>query len=55
VRVERYAMLYRHEPGRSMRLLSLAPIYPLVLAALRIANVLLGRIGNKLVVVGERV
>jgi SAM-dependent methyltransferase len=54
VRVERYAMLYRHEPGVAMRLLSLAPVYPVVLAAFRIANAVAGRIGNKLVVVGER-
>jgi SAM-dependent methyltransferase len=54
VQVERYAMVYRHEPGTSMRLLSLAPVYPLVLAAFHVANLLLGRAGNKLAVVGER-
>ncbi|HEV8686705.1 MAG TPA: class I SAM-dependent methyltransferase [Gaiellaceae bacterium] len=54
VRVERYAMLYRHEPGAAMRFLSLAPVYPLVLATFLFANRVLGRVGNKLVVVGVR-
>jgi SAM-dependent methyltransferase len=54
IRVERYAMLYRHEPGAPMRVLSLTPIYPFVLAAFRVANRVFGSVGNKLVVVGMR-
>ena len=52
---ERYAMYYRHEPGRVIRLLSLPMLLPLVKLGWRAANVVLGRVGNKLVVVGRRV
>jgi SAM-dependent methyltransferase/uncharacterized protein YbaR (Trm112 family) len=50
----RYAMFYRHEPGTPSALLSLPVVYPLAKAASRVANALLGRFGNKLVVIGER-
>jgi uncharacterized protein YbaR (Trm112 family) len=50
----RYAMFYRHEPGAPSALLSLPAAYPIAKAAWRAANLLLGRFGNKLVVVGER-
>jgi SAM-dependent methyltransferase len=52
--VERYAMYYRHEPGGVFRTLSRRRIFPLVWACWRAANAVVGRIGNKLVVVAER-
>lgn len=55
VRRERYAMLYRHVPGRAMRALSEPRVLPLVKTAWRWANRLVGRFGNKLVIVAERV
>ena len=55
LRSERYAMYYRHEPGRIARVLSLPLIVQVVELAWRAGNVVLGRAGNKLVVVGRRV
>jgi len=54
VTAERYAMYYRHEPGRAVRLLSLKPLFPLVRFALAALNVVSGSFGNKLAVVAER-
>lgn len=51
---ERYAMYYRHEPGSVFRVLSWRGIFPLVRGGWRIGNGLIGRAGNKLVVVAER-
>ena len=51
---ERYAMYYRHEPGRVFRALSTRGVFPLVRGGWRIGNRLIGRAGNKLVVVAER-
>ena len=51
---ERYAMYYRHLPGRAMSLLSRGPVLPLAIVGWRLANSLLGRFGNKLTVVGIR-
>lgn len=51
---KRYAMYYRHEPGLVFRALSRRGIFPLVRAGWRAANVMIGRAGNKLVVVAER-
>ena len=45
---ERYAMLYRHEPGPLFRLLSRPALSGVGLAALRAADRLLGPVGNKL-------
>lgn len=50
VRAARYAMVYRHEPGRASRLLSARPIFPLVQSALTAFNALAGGIGNKFTV-----
>jgi ubiquinone/menaquinone biosynthesis C-methylase UbiE/uncharacterized protein YbaR (Trm112 family) len=50
----RYAMLYRHHPGRFMRLLSRRRVLPLAEAALTLTNRALGRYGNKLAVQGFR-
>ena len=54
LRAERYAMLYRHEPGLPMRALSLPLVFPLARAGLLAVNRLVGRFGNKLVVVGVK-
>lgn len=48
VKNERYAMLYRHEPGRVALLLSQPGIRTLTAAALRAFNAVAGGIGNKL-------
>jgi SAM-dependent methyltransferase/uncharacterized protein YbaR (Trm112 family) len=48
VRNERYAMVYRHEPGTVARLLSLPGARDLTAAALRGFNAVAGGIGNKL-------
>lgn len=50
LRPHRYAMFYRHWPGRSMRVLSRPGLLSLTVAMLGIANRLLGRFGNKLTV-----
>jgi len=55
MQAERYAMYYPHHPGRVFSLLSWPPIYPAVRTGWRLANALLGRFGNKMVVVAERV
>jgi SAM-dependent methyltransferase len=54
VKAERYAMYYPHQPGAVFRLLSQPGIFPIVRICWRIANVVLGRFGNKMVVVAER-
>jgi glycosyltransferase involved in cell wall biosynthesis/SAM-dependent methyltransferase/uncharacterized protein YbaR (Trm112 family) len=50
---ERYAMYYRHQPGRASRVLSLAGPLPGA-TAWRAANMAFGRIGNKLTVTALR-
>lgn len=54
VTAERYAMLYRHVPGRPMRLFSAAPLLPLAKAGFGALNIGLSRVGNKLTVQGIR-
>jgi glycosyltransferase involved in cell wall biosynthesis len=54
VRSGRYAMVYRHVAGRPVRFLSTKLLFPLARAGFRIANLLLGRIGNKLTVQAVR-
>jgi SAM-dependent methyltransferase/uncharacterized protein YbaR (Trm112 family) len=51
---DRYAMFYRHEPGRIFGLLSRRWIFPLVRAGWRVANKVVGRYGNKVAIVAER-
>ncbi len=53
-RARRYAMFYRHEPGPAMRVLSRAPLLPLAVSGFRLADLVLGGIGNKLVVQAVR-
>jgi SAM-dependent methyltransferase/uncharacterized protein YbaR (Trm112 family) len=50
----RYAMYYQHKPGRISRALSNRAIFPLVRAAWRLGNSVVGPLGNKLTVVAER-
>ncbi len=54
LRAERYAMYYPHHPGAVFSLLSQPFVFPIVRVGLRLANALLGRFGNKMVVVAER-
>jgi len=54
VRCERYAMVYRHEPGRAARLLSRRTLRPLVRLSMDGFNAVLGGIGNKLTVQAVR-
>ena len=54
LRADRYAMYYRHVPGRLMELLSRRPLLPLVVAWWRLANGIVGRFGNKLTIVAVR-
>ncbi len=51
---ERYAMYYRHEPGRAVRLLSTPLLAPSAGVAWRAANAIAGRFGNKLTVRATR-
>lgn len=50
LRPHRYAMVYRHWPGKAMRALSAPVLFPLVRGALTLVNAVLGRFGNKLTV-----
>lgn len=50
----RYAMVYRHEPGAPSDWLSTPVVYSFTKAFWRVANALIGRFGNKMVVVAER-
>lgn len=54
VQSRRYAMYYRHHPGRVFALLSRARLLPTATAGWRAANLVLGRVGNKLAIVAER-
>jgi hypothetical protein len=55
IHAARYAMYYRHHPGRIMSILSRPFVLPIVLRAYRAANRLLGRFGNKLTIVATRI
>jgi SAM-dependent methyltransferase len=50
IRPHRYAMYYRHWPGRAVRVLSSPPLLPLAQASLNVLNRVAGRFGNKLTV-----
>jgi glycosyltransferase involved in cell wall biosynthesis/SAM-dependent methyltransferase len=54
LRAGRYAMYYPHQPGPVFSLLSRPLIFPVVRAGWRFGNALLGRFGNKMVVLAER-
>jgi SAM-dependent methyltransferase len=54
VGAERYAMLYRHEPGAPSRLLSKHDVFPFARRGWRAVNALAGRFGNKLTVQATR-
>ena len=51
---ERYGMLYRHHPGAPSRFLSRRRVFPVAVRAIRAANVVGGRLGNKLTVQAVR-
>ncbi len=53
-RNERYAMVYRHQPGLLTRVFSWPFLYELVRSYLWAVDRLIGRFGNKLVVIAER-
>jgi uncharacterized protein YbaR (Trm112 family)/SAM-dependent methyltransferase len=48
VRKQRYAMVYRHEPGRAARVLSQPGVRNVTVTALRAFNAVAGGVGNKL-------
>ena len=48
VRKQRYAMVYRHEPGRAARVLSQPGVRNVTITALRAFNAVAGGVGNKL-------
>jgi ubiquinone/menaquinone biosynthesis C-methylase UbiE/uncharacterized protein YbaR (Trm112 family) len=50
IRAERYAMLYRHEPGAPTRFLSRPGVGALARSGWRAGNAVIGRFGNKLTV-----
>jgi SAM-dependent methyltransferase len=54
VRVRRYALYYRHQPGQVMRMLSRPGMFELYRATVRLGNAFAGRFGNKLQVTGIR-
>lgn len=54
IQSQRYAMYYRHFPGRIFETLSRPGLYQVATAGWRIANAAIGRVGNKLSVVAER-
>lgn len=54
VKAQRYAMYYRHEPGPVVRLLSRERLAPASLVAFRIANRIIGPVGNKMSVQAVR-
>lgn len=54
LRSQRYAMVYRHHPGRLFTLLSRPSLLTLSKRGWRAANLVLGPVGNKLAIVAER-
>jgi glycosyltransferase involved in cell wall biosynthesis/SAM-dependent methyltransferase/ribosomal protein S27AE len=51
---DRYGMYYTHRPGAVFTILSWPFVFPIVRLSWQVANALLGRFGNKMVVVAER-
>ena len=54
VRADRYAMYYRHVPGKLISILSRPVVLPIAIASWRVANLIIGRFGNKLTIVAQR-
>jgi SAM-dependent methyltransferase len=54
LRPHRYAMYYRHWPGRAVRALSVPLLLPVTKTAFRVVNRTVGRFGNKLTVQAVR-
>ena len=53
--VQRYTMFYRHVPGAVVRTLSVRPLAALAQVGYRLANLLVGRFGNKVAIRAVRV
>ena len=54
VQSQRYAMFYRHRPGRLFALISRPSLLAVSVGAWRVANAVFGPVGNKLAIVAER-
>jgi ubiquinone/menaquinone biosynthesis C-methylase UbiE len=54
LRGERYAMYYRHRPGRAVRRLSAPVAFELTTTGFKALNLIAGRFGNKLAIQAER-
>jgi SAM-dependent methyltransferase len=54
LRGERYAMYYRHRPGRAVRRLSTPVAFELTTTGFKALNLIAGRFGNKLAIQAER-
>lgn len=54
VNAQRYAMYYKHEPGRVVRVLSSRPLATVARLGLGLVNIAIGRFGNKLTVQATR-
>jgi len=54
IQAERYAMFYRHHPGRVFDLLSRGWLLTPATIAWRVANAVIGPVGNKVSIVAER-
>jgi ubiquinone/menaquinone biosynthesis C-methylase UbiE len=54
IRSQRYAMYYHHYPGPVFALLSLPLLLAIVTVGWRAANLVLGRVGNKIAIVAVR-
>jgi uncharacterized protein YbaR (Trm112 family) len=54
IRSQRYAMFYRHHPGRLFALFSQPRLLAATVRSWRAANFVFGRVGNKLAILAER-
>jgi SAM-dependent methyltransferase len=54
VGIRRYALVYRHKPGRASRLLSLTPLFQATRLVFQLLNLAVGRWGNKLTIWAQR-
>jgi len=52
--VRRYALVYRHRPGRASRLLSMTPLFQATRLGFKVLNLAAGRWGNKLTIWAQR-
>jgi SAM-dependent methyltransferase len=52
--IRRYALVYRHRPGRASRLLSMTPLFQATRLGFKVLNLAAGRWGNKLTIWAQR-